>query len=114
MSNYYFYAIILNGCPYSEKAYKLLKNKNKNYQSKRIDYSIMDKYKTNEIQTFPQIYLKRKDKNGSLLIGGYTDLENIYDTFYKKECNKNVIDNYIKEKNLSRKILLRIIELINN
>ena len=115
MSNYYFHAVILNNCPYSEATYNFLKNK-KNVKSifTNIDYTEKENYKTSSINTFPQIYLKKNNSNGSLLIGGYDDLMNIYDDFYEKKYSDNKITSFINKTNWSKKITLRLIELINS
>jgi glutaredoxin len=114
MNNYYLYAIILEGCPYSKKAEELLNSYNnleKNIIT--ISYSDKEKYKTNEINTFPQIYLKKKNSNGNLLLGGYSDLKDFYNNFYKKTYSENNVSNFINNKNWSKKAVLRLIELIN-
>ena len=115
MSNYYLHAIILENCPFSNAASELLKN-NKNIKSNisTITQSNKENYKTADIQTFPQIYLKKNNKNGSLLLGGYTELKNILDTFQKTKYSKENIDNFLSNnKNWSKKSTLRLIELIN-
>jgi glutaredoxin len=112
MNKYYLYAIILKDCPYSEAAVKLLTNNN-NIELKIITQDNKDKYKTNLIQTFPQIYLKKQNHKGSLLIGGYSDISEIYSKF-KNKYLKEDLNNYISDKSISKRAMLRIIELINN
>jgi len=115
MSNYYLHAVILVGCPYSAAAQELLKNKS-NIKTKFtfVNYENKENYKTEEIKTFPQIYLKKNNSNGSLLIGGYDKLKNIFETYYKEKYSLDKINNYIKDNNnWSKKSLLRLIELIN-
>ncbi len=115
MTNYYLYSILLKDCPYSNAAKKLLESyPNINKHIETINRQDKEKYKTPQISTFPQIYLKRKDKNGSLLIGGYTDLEKMFNLFHKKEYSNNKVNEFINNNNKwSRKGLLRFISLIN-
>lgn len=112
MSNYYLHSVILKGCPYSNAAHELLTNIS---EFTFVDYNNKDKHKTSDISTFPQIYLKRKDSNGSLLIGGYDNIKEMYDLFHKKEYSETNINKFIENnKNWSKKSLLRFIELINS
>jgi glutaredoxin-related protein len=113
MSNYYLQAIVLEGCPYSNAAIELLNN-HKNIKSKiiTVNQSNKEDYKTIDISTFPQIYLKRNDKNGSLLLGGYDKLKEAFDTFYFNKYSKENVNNFINNK-WSKKSVLRLIELIN-
>jgi len=115
-SNYYLQCIILKNCPFSEAAYALLNN----YQHIKPDYIFInhtdkEKYKTENINTFPQIYLKKNNSNGTQLIGGYTEIKNIFDIFYNN-YDKLLRENFKKKYNIkwSDKSLLRLIELINN
>ena len=114
MSKYYIYAIILNECSYSIAAEDIL-DKFTNVKKKYlfINYNEVDKYKNELIKTFPQIYLKKENNNSSLLLGGYTDLQQFVNTFHNN-YNENDI-NIFKKKNplWSKKAILRLIELIN-
>ena len=116
MNNYYIHSVILQNCPYSTAAHKLLK---KHSENKTIITLVNDNnkenYKTSEIDTFPQNYLKRYNKNGSLLIGGYTELKELFNLFYKKKYSDNKIKNFLSNNNKwSKKSLLRMIDLINS
>jgi glutaredoxin-related protein len=113
MNNYYLIAIILKGCGYSDDAVSLIKNYNIPAKIVNITYAEKDKFKSDKISTFPQIYLARNDAKGTLLIGGYHDLYDVVTTFYKKKVNNN-IDIFMKKYNWSRKGTLRLIELINS
>jgi glutaredoxin len=113
-NNYYLYCVILKNCPYSQAAYELLNlKKNIKKEFTFINRSEMDNYKTEFINTFPQIYLKRYNTNGTKLIGGYTELKNIFDKFENDIDKKNI--KIFLENNISwnKKSLLRLIELIN-
>lgn len=114
MSNYYIKAIILKGCPYSHKAEEMLKNNNIKSDFNYINYSDKNKYKSNLITTFPQIYLKKNNKNGNLLLGGYSDLNNFIETFKNKNYNEEAINNFMHNSKWSKKATLRLIELIND
>jgi len=98
-------------------AHDLLKNNpklEKKVKITMINQKDKDKYKTDEIETFPQIYLKKKNHNDSLLIGGYSNIKELFDLFYKKNYNKNEVDNYLNNnKQWSKHGLLRFIEMIN-
>ena len=116
MNNYYLHSVILENCPYSNLAYKLLSE----HPSIKTTFTIVndinkDNYKTDDIKTFPQIYLKRYNKNGSLLIEGYTKLKELFDLFYNKIYSEENITKFINNNNKwSRKSLLRFINLINS
>jgi len=117
MTDYYLYSIVLENCPYSNAARKMLEshsNSNINKHIKTVNSTNKDDYKTSEIHTFPQIYLKRNGHNGSLLIGGYTDLQEIFNLFHKKKYSSETVNKFIeKNKKWSKKSLLRFISLIN-
>ena len=88
---------------------ELLKNiKNKIIQ--RVTIHTKNNYKTNKINTFPQIYIKNKNK--TMLLGGYSDIKEIYDIL-SNHNNLDQIIKYLKKKysHFDRKILLRIIKI---
>jgi hypothetical protein len=114
MPEYYINAVILDGCGYSKAANDLL-DKYSNIKKKYVfvNYNEKDKYKTDLIQTFPQIYLKKENSNNNLLLGGYSELQNFINTFYGKYNDKQ-IDEFMKiNQRWSKKGTLRLIELIN-
>ena len=86
------------------------------YNITKINYDEKDKWINKNISTFPQIYLKKKDSNGSLLLGGFDDINKIYNLIDNKENNlEKKIDSISKLfPNINRKPILRIIELLNN
>jgi len=111
---YFIYAIILENCPYSEAALELLTKENINFKSLKITFLEKEKYKTDSISTFPQIYLKKSRNNDTLLLGGYTDLKNFMDTFINKKYDEKNVEEFQKKYNLWNKhSVLRLIELIN-
>jgi glutaredoxin len=115
MSKYYINAVILEGCGYSKAAKDLL-DAHSNIKKKYVlvNYNEKDKYKTELIQTFPQIYLKKEGFNNNLLLGGYSELQNFINTFSGKYDNNNVNDFIRGNSRWSKKGTLRLIELINN
>jgi glutaredoxin len=114
MSQYYLHLVVLENCPYSEAALSFLNNYKKiKTDITRINHSNKENYKTNDINTFPQIYLKKNGSNGSLLLGGYTELKKAFDLFYHSKYNHDNIKKF-KNKYWSKKSILRLIELINN
>jgi len=115
MNNYYLHSVVLQNCPYSNAASELL-NKHSNIKKEIISVNSNNKddYKTKLISTFPQIYLKKTNKSGSLLIGGYSELKNLFDLFHKTTYSDKKITQFIdNNKNWSKRALLRFIELIN-
>jgi len=116
-SKYHLFVIVLKDCPYSNKAIELLeKNNLKNKTIETVTQKNKDMYKTAEISTFPQIYLKKYNSKNTLLLGGYSDLENVYNNFYKIKEDQltNKLDRFMFDKNWSRKATLRLACLINN
>ena len=108
---YTIYIYIIDFCPASENALKILKN----IKHKKILVPPDKKhlYKNKHINTFPQIYLKKDTTIGSLLIGGSDDLDFIIDLLRKyKDLNKlNKILNKKYNNKWSNKAILRLIEL---
>jgi glutaredoxin len=84
-NKYYLHIIYLENCPYSQNALELLEEKKINYEITKVNHENKDKYKTDMINTFPQIYLKKEGKNDSLLLGGRDKLYKLYETIKNKE-----------------------------
>jgi glutaredoxin len=99
--------IVLENCPYSIAAVELLNNYNIKFQKILVKQNNKEKFKTNEISTFPQIYMI--NNNEQLLLGGYSDLEEIINIIKSKNLYK--IKDELKEKYSNNKIILRIIEI---
>lgn len=114
MSNYYIKAILLKGCPYSKNAELLLKKHNVLSDISYINHDEKHKFKTDLINTFPQIYLKKYNSKGNLLLGGFNELNNYINTFkLPNKYNESDINNFIYKSKWSKKATLRLIELIN-
>jgi hypothetical protein len=111
---YYFDIILLNNCNYSENAHKLLQDYKIKHNKVMVNNTNKHLYKTNDIITYPQIYLKKYNNNGSQLIGGYDELKNIIDLVYNKELTDTNINKLMVDYKLSKKATLRVIELINS
>jgi glutaredoxin len=110
--------IALENCDYSNKSLKLLQDNNIKYELVEVDHINKDKFKTNIISTFPQIYLTKQNNMGHLLLGGYNEL-NYTIKLFKNIDNKNTFyknkEQFMSENiNWSNKATLRLIELINN
>ena len=76
---YYLYIITLEDCPYSIAAIDLLKSLKIKYKRLKVNQKNKEKYKTQEIDTFPQIYIVKDKKK--LLLGGYSNLKEFTDIF---------------------------------
>jgi len=111
---YYIDIILLEGCQYSNQAYDLLVNNQIKHKKVIVNNSNKHLYKSNDIDTYPQIYLKKYNNNGSVLIGGYDNLNKLFKLFHGKELDDKNILNIMNEYNISKKASLRIFELINS
>lgn len=111
---YYFNTILLEDCPYSMSANELLKNYNIKSNIIWVNSNNKELYKTDKISTFPQIYLRKHNSVGNLLIGGYTNLKDLTDLLYKKKYNNEIIKTTMNKYKISKKTSLRLFQLINN
>jgi glutaredoxin-related protein len=109
---YYIKGIMLKNCSYSDAALKLLKTHNIEHNITTINYNNVNNYITNQIDTFPQLYLKKKNEVGNLLLGGYDDLKKFIETFKNKKYSEENVEKFMKEYNWSKKACLRLIELL--
>ena len=116
MSDYYIYAILLQGCSYSRNADEILKKNNIKHIIEKVPYDNKEKFKMENFRTYPQIFLRKETSKESLFFGGYSDLENVIMLIKK---NKSDYDLEIFIKNFqskyigwSRKAILRLIQLI--
>ena len=113
---YYLQLISLKDCPYSEAANSLVNDNKINSKITIVNRNEKDKFKTKEIDTFPQVYLKKENSNGSVLLGGYTELKSYYDLVQSgknKKDSLNQIKSQIKNNiNISEKSILRLMELL--
>jgi glutaredoxin len=108
---YYLYIITLKKCPYSTYALDLLDSLNIKYKQLEVNQENKEKYKTKEIDTFPQIYLVKDDKK--LLLGGYNDLNKFINLFINQKYNKKTILEFQNTYKLwNKKLILRLLEII--
>ena len=114
MSKYYFHAVLLKNCKYSNAASELLNNNNIKNQVQIVNSSNKEKFKLKNYKTFPQIFLKKEDSKESLFLGGYSDLNDFVKTFKNQSYDeKNILEFKNKYNWWSKKAILRSIELIN-
>lgn len=113
LSNYYIKAIVLEQCPYSIEATKLLNSHKITHEIVIVKNNNKELFKTHNIQTFPQLYLMRKNRKGHLLLGGYDNIVDFIQNFKFKQIDNNKINSFMKKYNWSKKSVLRLIELIN-
>lgn len=112
MSDYYLKAILLEGCPYSNAANDLIKINNIPSDIITVNNINKNQFKTNLINTFPQIYLCKSNNKGTQLLGGYDDLNDFISKF-KGKYNENLIHEFMGKYSWSKKATLRMIQLIN-
>lgn len=113
--SYYIKAILLDNCKYSIAANELLILHVNiiNCQIINVNASNKLEYKTNQINTFPQIYLCKDNTFGSLLLGGYEELSNFISTFKGNNLNNDNIKQFMNKYKWSKKATLRLIQIIN-
>ena len=91
----------------------MLNNLKIKYKIVNVAWQDKEKYKTSEIQTFPQVYLKKKINNGTLLLGGYDDLKKFIDIFIDNKINENTYAEFQKKYVFWNKhAIIRLIELL--
>jgi glutaredoxin len=98
--------ISLDGCPYSMGAESFLNDLNIKYELVKVYQENKEEFKTKEIKTFPQVYLN------NILLGGYDDLKELYDTLSSKTELDEMIEylNIKYKSKMTRKNKLRVIE----
>jgi glutaredoxin len=125
---YYLEIISLEGCPYSEAAEKLVENNKINNKVFKISYNNRENHKNEKISTFPQIYLKKNNSNGRILIGGYDKINEIHSLIKNRKLIKSeeksvynssydlLVDKISKmfspNDNFNKKSVLRLIQLL--
>lgn len=110
--NYYLQINSLVGCPYSIEVEKLVEKNNINNEINKITNDQKYLFKNDIINTFPQVFLKKYNSNGSILLGGNSDFKEILNL---KSKNIDEQLNFLSNKfpNLNKKTQLRIIQLFN-
>ena len=108
---YYLFIITLEDCFYCEAAINLLNSFKIKYKYLKVNRNEKDKFKTTEISTFPQVYLKQN--NNTLLLGGYDNLKEFIDKFINQIYNKETFLKFQNKYKLwKKKFILRLLEII--
>lgn len=113
MNKYFIKAILLDGCSYSNGAHDLIKNHQIPSEITWVNQTDKPNYKTDQIDTFPQIYLKKINSQGNLLLGGYQELSHFISMFLAQKISDPNINNWMESSKWSKKSTLRLIQLIN-
>lgn len=113
MSDYYLNVVLLENCVYSKQAVELLHANNIVFNSITVDNLNKNDFKTQNISTFPQIYLRKRNNNGSQLLGGFDDLSHFMSEFKNKKYDEEKIQKFISTYGWSKKATLRLVQLIN-
>ena len=102
----------LEGCPYSMNAENLLNNNNIDFELIKVSYDEKDHYKQqNNMNTFPQVFLDTSSE--SLKIGGYDDLNKIYNLINDNSSFDNMYKNIKAHISFSnKKNILRMISIL--
>jgi glutaredoxin len=111
---YYIHTVLLENCSFSTSAKNLLDKYNIKYTNTIVNQSNKDKFKTDKLQTFPQVFFKKKNNNGALYLGGYNELDELFRMFYKQSLHSSNLLLVQNKYKISKKAGLRLIELINN
>ena len=95
---------VLDGCPYCNNSLRVLKEKNLTHKSIVVKNSEKDFYKKqNDMNTFPQIFMKI-DKDNFMKIGGNDDLMEIFENCDNiKNSNVSLDSIYYIYKNIYKK-----------
>ena len=112
MKKYSLKTIILEGCPWSKALDELLKIKKIKSKIITVNSTTKAKYKTDIIDTFPQLYLVDKD---DYLIGGYTETKRLLDIMNENKPNIDIIKSKFKENlsNFNDKMILKLMILLS-
>jgi glutaredoxin len=111
---YYIHTVLLENCPYSNSSKILLDKYNIKYTNTIVNHSNKELFKTDKLQTFPQVFLKKVNNKGSVYIGGYNDFDELFRMFYKQKLDDKKILTVQNKYKMSKKGVLRLIGLINN
>jgi len=111
---YYIHTVLLKDCPYSNSAKNLLDKYNIKYTNTIVNHNNKDSFKIDTLQTFPQVFLKKQNNKGSVLLGGYSNLDELFVMFYKQKLDNNKLLLVQNKYNMSKKAVLRLVGVINN
>lgn len=110
---YYLYIILRENCPYSKNLVELLKKYNIDYESITVSIEEKEKYKTDLISTFPQVYLKSLSNNDSILIGGFDIMSELINNLHSNEKFNILTKNMSNKTKLKLKLILKGHKKIN-
>jgi glutaredoxin len=110
---YYLYIILRENCPYSKNLVNLLNKEKINFQSITVNMEEKEKYKTDLINTFPQVYLKKLSSNQSLLLGGFEDINNLINSKNNENKFNQFTNKYSNKTKLKIKLILNGHNIIN-
>ena len=104
--------VVLENCPYSIAAAELLTNHKIKFKKILVNHETKYKYKTEQISTFPQIYLL--NNKVEILLGGYSDLEDIINIINSSDKLETIKKKLNKKYLLfDKKTNLRLIEIFS-
>ena len=111
---YYLDVISLEGCPFCNALEDLLNKTGIKFNLTKVKYNDKELFKTEQISSYPQIYLKKKNSKINLLVGGYDIFKKIIEKINTKPDIKTFVDE-LKESldpKFNKKSILRLIELL--
>ena len=110
---YLLKSIILKNCPYSIALKELLTLLKISSEYIYVNQKTKYKYKTDIINTFPQVYIiiNNNNDNNNILLGGYSNTKEIIDVINTRDLD--IIKSKLKKlyPQFDNKIILRIIEI---
>jgi len=109
---YYLYIILRQDCPYSQNLVKILKTNKIDFESITVSIQEKEKYKTDLIKTFPQVYLKSLSSNDSILIGGHDIVKDLIE-YIDNDKFYTLTQNLPKKIQLKLKLILKGHKIIN-
>jgi glutaredoxin-related protein len=110
---YYLYIILREECPYSKNLVKLLKEYKIDFDSITVSIEDKEKYKTDLIKTFPQVYLKSLSNNDSILIGGFDITKELIENIKNDKKFDILTKNFSDKIKLKLKLILKGHKIIN-
>ena len=105
----------LVGCGFSRMAENLINEHNIKNVLHKVEQKDKDEYKKlNDMNTFPQIFIEHNNKN--LKIGGYSNLNDIFNIVNSKKKLDNItkeLSEYLNiDYNQNKRIILELINLL--
>ena len=112
MKKYSLKIIILEDCPWSKALNELLKVKKIKSKIIIVNSMTKHKYKTDMIDTFPQLYLVDVTEH---MIGGYENTKRLLDIINENKPNIDIIKDKIKEilPHFNDKMILKLLILLS-